>query len=81
MSIELLLLREYKRLETNEEYKEIKKRVIDALHKDKWNNLALKILKELKIESSEDKHQAMIIELETLGSIIEEPKIKESRLK
>jgi hypothetical protein len=77
MNVELLLLREYKRLGILDKYKEQRQTIINTLHKDNWSHLALEVSKEL----AEEKNlmQELRIELEDLSNIIEEPKVKANK--
>lgn len=80
MSVEMMLSREYKRLGMSAEQEELSSLIVNTLYRDKWNNLALEILKELKVGSAEDK-RALRMELENLGSSIEEAKAKEDKFR
>jgi len=79
MNIQMVLLREYKRLGMSEE--SVRKNIIDTLHKEQWNNLALGVLNELKTGSSEDRLKTIKIQLEELASNIEEAKVKADKFK
>jgi len=81
-----MLLREFKRINKQAEYIELKKRIVDELFDSKWEKLAGLVLKEdneyiTDALESDKTNTAFELELSHLIYSIEDPRLKDRKLK